>query len=247
VAKSGATAHTTTALLSRDATAASHAVEKRSMTMSKTADAAMPFDHMRSTDAKPHHWSSSPTDCIKSSLPRSTSCRSTWRLKSSPGMSAARKNAAARYGNLIYIVSTMSRAMGLQARALHEETPQKVPRIRLRTPEPRGIWRKRTRDRRRLRGRLSRICRPWKPELALRGRQTPPFPRKATRSGTNGPERPLPTRPAATSGKRASARSARLMNCLARYALRRLARVERLARGVQALHPRVRVRGVTRQ
>ena len=59
-ANKGATAHTTTALVSRDATAASHAVEKRATTTNKAALAAMALTQLRSTDVKPQLSSVSP-------------------------------------------------------------------------------------------------------------------------------------------------------------------------------------------
>ena len=59
-AKSGATAHTTTALVSRDATAASHAVENNATTTSKAALAAMALTQLRNTEVKPQLSSVSP-------------------------------------------------------------------------------------------------------------------------------------------------------------------------------------------
>ena len=65
-AKSGATAQTTTALVSRDATAASHAVEKRATTTKSAADAAMALTQLRNTEVKPQDSSVSPAARMRS-------------------------------------------------------------------------------------------------------------------------------------------------------------------------------------
>ena len=67
-ANSGATAHTTTAPLSRDATAASHAVEKRATTTNKAALAAMALTQLRNTEVKPQLSSVSPAARMKTLL-----------------------------------------------------------------------------------------------------------------------------------------------------------------------------------